>query len=137
MGAAIAAPSLYAALKPSSGSSRTKSVYEQETESNISREVSKGSPEKMRGLMLDAGRVPEKLEYYRRMVEFCAEWGFNTLQFRLADDQGSALRFTSVPGILTHKNAFTGDQLRSLAEYSRSRGVDMIPELESFGHTGF
>lgn len=91
----------------------------------------------MRGLMVDAGRVPEKIEYYHRVIDFCVEWGFNALQFRVADDQGSALRFASVSGLITHKNAFTPDQLRELAEYGRSHGVDVFPEVESFGHTAY
>lgn len=91
----------------------------------------------MRGLMVDAGRVPESMDYYRRVVEFCADWELNTLQFRLADDQGSALRFATVPDLLIHKNAFTPEQLKSLADYAKSHGVDLIPELESFGHTGY
>lgn len=91
----------------------------------------------MRGLMVDAARVPEKLDYYRRVIGFCAEWGLNTLHFRLADDQGSALRFASVSGLITHENAFTPEQLRGLAEYGQSHGVDVCPEIESFGHTGF
>ncbi|HEX3662460.1 MAG TPA: family 20 glycosylhydrolase [Acidobacteriaceae bacterium] len=94
-------------------------------------------PTIMRGLMVDAGRVPEKLEYYRRVIDFCAEWGFNALQFRLADDQGSALRFASVSGLVTHRNAFTPEQLRDLAEYGQRHGVDVFPEIESFGHTGY
>lgn len=92
---------------------------------------------KIRGMMVDAGRVPERMEYYRRVVDFCAEWGLNALQFRLADDQGSAVRFASVPDLLTHKNAFTPDEMRGLAEYAKDHGVDLIPELESFGHTGY
>jgi Glycosyl hydrolase family 20, catalytic domain len=92
---------------------------------------------KMRGLMVDAGRVPESMDYYRRVIEFCADWQLNTLQFRLADDQGSALRFTSVPDLLTHKDAFTPEQLKSLADYGKAHDVDLIPELESFGHTGY
>jgi hypothetical protein len=95
------------------------------------------SPRAMRGLMIDAARVPEKLDYYRRVIDFCTEWGFNTLHFRLADDQGSALRFTSVSGLITHKNAFTPEQLRDLAEYGQRHGVDVFPEIESFGHTGY
>src|SRR3954452_23925907 len=63
--------------------------------------------DRMRGLMVDAARVPESMDYYRRVIEFCAEWELNTLQFRLADDQGSALRFASVPDLITHKDAFT------------------------------
>ena len=92
---------------------------------------------KMRGLMVDAGRVPEPIEYYRRVIEFCADWELNALQFRVADDQGSALHFSSVPDLVIHGNAFRPEQLSSLAEFAQSHGVDLIPELESFGHTGF
>lgn len=87
--------------------------------------------------MIDAGRVPESMEYYRRLIEFCAEWEYNTVQFRVADDQGSALRFTSVPDLVAHRNAFTAEQLHALVEYAQTHGIDVIPELESFGHTGF
>lgn len=87
--------------------------------------------------MVDAGRVPESLAYYRRVIDFCAEWGLNALQFRLADDQGCAVRFSSAPDLLFHQNAFAPQQLKELAHYGRSRGVDLIPELESFGHTGY
>ncbi|HUH63901.1 MAG TPA: family 20 glycosylhydrolase [Terracidiphilus sp.] len=96
-----------------------------------------GSAEKLRGLMVDAARVPESLDYYRRVIDFCADWELNALQFRLADDQGCALRFASAPGLVTHKNALTPAQMRDLAEYAQSHGVDLIPEIESFGHTGF
>lgn len=101
-----------------------------------------GSPDNvarkpMRGLMVDAGRVPESMEYYRRVIEFCVEWELNTLQFRLADDQGSALRFDSVPNLVMHDSAFTPEQLKGLAEYAQAHGIDLIPELESFGHTGY
>lgn len=92
---------------------------------------------KIRGVMVDAARVPESLDYYRRVIEFCSNWGLNTLQFRLADDQGTVLRFSSVADLVTHADAFTPDQLGDLAEYGKTRGVDLIPELESFGHTGY
>src|SRR5580698_10624759 len=64
---------------------------------------------KIRGVMVDAARVPETLDYYRRVIEFCADWQLNTIHFRLADDQGSALRFNSVPNLFTHNHAFTHD----------------------------
>jgi|GEM_PF-709936 len=114
--------------------SRPAASLEGTEESAPSRTAIRG---KMRGLMVDAGRVPESLEYYRRVVDFCADWELNALHFRLADDQGSALNFASVRGLVNHKNAFAPEQLRSLAEYAQTRGVDLIPELESFGHTGY
>lgn len=99
-------------------------------------EIQKNRP-RLRGLMVDAGRVPETLEYYRRVIDFCSDWEFNALQFRLADDQGCALRFSSAPDLLFHEHAFAPHQLSELAHYAHRHGVDLIPELESFGHTGY
>ena len=87
--------------------------------------------------MVDAGRVPETPGYYKRVIDFCSDWGLNTLQFRLTDDQGSAMRFHSVPGLVTHENALSPAEMKSLVEYGRNHGVDLLPEIESFGHTGY
>ena len=100
-------------------------------------DLSAVSPTRLRGLMVDAARVPESLAYYRRVIDFCADWQLNALQFRVADDQGCALRFSSVPDLYFHEHAFAPEQLHDLAQYAHSRGVDLIPELESFGHTGY
>lgn len=94
-------------------------------------------PPRLRGVMVDAARLPESLGYYRRVIDFCAEWRLNALQFRLADDQGCALHFSSVPDLYLHKHAYAPEQLHDLAVYAHSRGIDLIPELESFGHTGY
>ena len=87
--------------------------------------------------MVDAARVPESIGYYRRVIDFCADWELNTLQFRLTDDQGTALRFASVADLVTHPDALTPDALHELCVYGRKRGVDVLPEVEAFGHTGF
>jgi hypothetical protein len=92
---------------------------------------------KIRGVMVDAARVPETLDYYRRVIAFCADWQLNTIHFRVTDDQGTALRFTSVPDLICHGHAFDPDQLNELTRFASNHGVDLIPEIESFGHTGF
>ena len=91
----------------------------------------------LRGLMADAGRVPEDPSYYRRAIDFCHEWNMNAYLISLTDDQGCALRFKSHPELITHKNALTHEQAKELADYARQRGVELIPEIESFGHTRF
>ena len=117
-----------------SGAALCPSILAEASQSAVAKAA---ASKRMRGLMVDAARVPETLDYYRRVIEFCADWGMNTLHLRLADDQGTALRFASVPGLVTHKNAFTPEELRQLVEFAHRRGVDLLPELESFGHTGF
>lgn len=87
------------------------------------------------GFMVDPPRTPESLEYYRRLIDFCADWGLNALIFRLTDDQGVAIRFESHPELLTHKNALTPAEVRELAEYAQLHGIELIPEIESFGHS--
>lgn len=92
---------------------------------------------KLLGLLTDAARQPSKMNYYHRVVDFCHDWGLNALQFRLTDDQGSILRFSSVPDLITHPHAFTGIQMKELVAYGESRGIQIIAEVESFGHTGY
>ncbi len=91
----------------------------------------------LRGLMADAGRMPEDPSQYRRDIDFCREWNLNAYLISLADDQGCAFRFKSHPELITHKNALTHDQARELADYAKQHGVDLIPEIESFGHTHY
>lgn len=92
---------------------------------------------KIKGVMVDAARVPETLDYYRRVIAFCADWKLNTVHFRLTDDQGTALRFASVPDLMCHDHAFSPAQLKELTQFASTHGIDLIPEIESFGHTGF
>jgi hypothetical protein len=87
--------------------------------------------------MVDAARLPEKVSYYRRLIDFCRDWNLNALLFRLTDDQGSALRFQSHPELLTHGHALTLREAGDVAAYGERQGVTVIPEIESFGHTRY
>jgi hypothetical protein len=87
--------------------------------------------------MLDAARLVESPEYYRRFLDFCAEWGVNAVIFRLTDDQGCALRFRSHPELVTHPNALTPEEAQALALYAAARGIELIPEIESLGHAHY
>jgi Glycosyl hydrolase family 20, catalytic domain len=92
---------------------------------------------RLRGLIVDAARLPEKPAYYRRLIDFCRDWNINALLFRLTDDQGSALRFRGHPELITHPHALTPEEARNLARYGAQQGVMLIPEVESFGHTRY
>jgi hypothetical protein len=92
---------------------------------------------RLRGLVVDAARLPEPVPSYRRLIDFSREWRLNALLFRLTDDQGSALRWQSHPELVTHPHALTSEEAHDLARYGQRQGVMVIPEIESFGHTRY
>ncbi len=87
--------------------------------------------------MIDAPRATESLDYYFRLIDFCHKEQINTIVFRLTDDQGSAYLFTSHPELNMREGAFTAAELKSLIDYAQKQGIEMIPEIESFGHSRY
>jgi hypothetical protein len=90
-----------------------------------------------RGFMIDAPRGVETIEYYFRLIDFCQEEGFNSIIFRLTDDQGSAYLFTSHPELNMCEGAFSAQELKTIVDYAQNHGIEMIPEVESFGHSRY
>jgi hypothetical protein len=90
---------------------------------------------KIRGFMIDAPRATESLDYYFRLIDFCHKEQINTIVFRLTDDQGSAYLFTSHPELNMREGAYSAAELKQLIEYALKQGIEMIPEIESFGHS--
>jgi|WetSurSiteA1Bulk_404760.scaffolds.fasta_scaffold00128_10 hypothetical protein len=90
---------------------------------------------KIRGFMIDAPRAVETLDYYFRLIDFCRKEQINTVIFRLTDDQGSAYLFTSHPELNMREGAFTAAELKKLIDYAQIQGIELIPEIESFGHS--
>ncbi len=91
---------------------------------------------KINGLMVDCSRLMERHDYYFRLVDFMSDWGMNTLLFHFTDDWGCGV---SLPGFpeLAMPNAFSASEVRRLVKHAKARGVDVIPELEVFGHTRY
>ena len=94
------------------------------------------SPMQINGIMVDPARTLQPLRYYQQVVQFCAEWGLNTLLLHLTDDQGSALRLRSLPGAAV-AGAWGPKEAGALSRYAERHGVELIPEVESFGHTRY
>lgn len=93
------------------------------------------SENRILGLMIDAARQPESLETCKKIVDFAAEWHYNTILFRLSDDQGIAVQLKSVPELMKTPDAFSKNEILELVEYADRKGIMIIPEVESFGHT--
>jgi len=91
---------------------------------------------RINGLMIDCSRLLEPQRYYYKLLEFMAQWKMNTLLLHFSDDYGCALQ---LPGFrhLAMPRAFSMGDLKKLIEFAQSRGIDVIPELETFGHTRY
>ncbi|MBX2922799.1 MAG: family 20 glycosylhydrolase [Chitinophagaceae bacterium] len=94
-------------------------------------------PYKIRGFMIDAPRGVETIDYYFRLIDFLHKKDFNTIIFRLTDDQGSAYLFKSHPELKMCEGAFTSEELKKMVRYAADRGIELIPEIESFGHSRY
>ncbi len=88
------------------------------------------------GIMIDCARLMEKHDYYYRLIDFMADWGMNTLLLHFSDDHGLSIQ---LPGYekLAHARAFTPAEIKQLTAHANSKGIEIIPELEVFGHTRY
>jgi hypothetical protein len=91
---------------------------------------------KFHGMLLDCARLIEKHDYYYKVIDTMAENRMNILILHFSDDHGCSIR---LPGFeeLAPEHAFTPAEIRKLVAYAESKGIDVIPELETFGHTRY
>lgn len=90
----------------------------------------------MHGLMIDSARAMERPAYYQQLFHFLAERGVDTVIWHFTDDQGCSLVFDSMP-LAASPHALNKSQMRQLLDLARSLGIEIIPELETFGHTRY
>lgn len=89
-----------------------------------------------RGVMLDLARLIERHDYYFSLLPLLKSWGFNLLHLHFTDDQNCALEFPSHPE-LSSPHAFSVEEMREFCAEARRYGLEVVPEVECFGHTGF
>ena len=90
----------------------------------------------IRGLMLDSARLTEQRSVYRDYITFAAQWNYNALFWHFTDDQGCSLVFPRRPE-LASPHAYTQKEMRALIAFAARHGLDVIPEIECFGHASF
>ncbi len=88
------------------------------------------------GVMLDSARLTEKHSFYFDLLPYLAAWGYNTVCWHFTDDQGCSLRFDTRPE-LASRGAFSKQEMKEFISRAQECGIEVIPELESFGHTGY
>ncbi len=88
----------------------------------------------VRMLMIDPARQNENAWYYRRVIDFASRYKMNAILCHLTDDQTAALFHEDYPELM-HPQAWTPDEVRDLVAYAKERHIDLIPEIESLGHS--
>ncbi len=88
------------------------------------------------GLLIDCSRLIEPHNYYFKLIDFMAEWKMNVLLLHFSDDHGFSIR---MPGFekMAAPNAFSLQEIERLISHAGQKGIDIIPEIETFGHTRF
>lgn len=96
-------------------------------------------------VMLDVARQANTLEDIRRCITVCRAFKVRYLQMHMTDDQAWTFPSTAYPKLGTMNGSAHGGppppryglaELKELVTYADARGVTLVPELETPGHSG-
>ncbi|WP_030563394.1 beta-N-acetylhexosaminidase [Streptomyces aureocirculatus] len=98
-----------------------------------------------RGSMLDVSRHFFPVDHVKRYIDQLALYKMNKLHLHLSDDQGWRIAIDSWPRLATYGGStqvgggpggyYTKDQYKDIVAYAASRGLQVIPEIDTPGHT--
>ncbi len=90
----------------------------------------------VRAAMVDLGRTIAGLPMLKRLVRVFHNLRYNRLHLRLYDDELCGLKFVDLPFGHDNPYAITLDELGELVSYAAEHHIQIIPELEGWGHVG-
>lgn len=95
---------------------------------------------KHRGVMIDVSRHFIPIKVLMKQIDAMSYSKFNVLHLHLVDDQSwsyESLRYPNLSknGAYSDKHVYTQDDLKNLINHARLRGIRVIPEFDSPGHT--
>lgn len=101
---------------------------------------------RVRGFMLDVGRMPVKMSFLKLLVKTMAWYKLNDFQVHLNDNaltnkdgkpDYAGFRIESdVPNLTNTDVFYTKDEFRTFINESKEMGVEIVPEFDSPGHSG-
>ncbi len=89
-----------------------------------------------RCFMVDLGRSIFPLPMLKRIIRILHRLKMNQLHLHLYDDEICGLRFEGLPFGKDNPYAMSMDDFSELVHYAESYHVEIIPELEAWGHVG-
>jgi hexosaminidase len=91
-----------------------------------------------RGLMLDPCRRWEGLDVVKRTLDGMAAVKLNVFHWHLSDDQGFRIEskvFPKLQGSGSDGLFYTQEQVKDVIAYARDRGIRVVPEFDTPGHS--
>lgn len=91
-----------------------------------------------RGLMIDVSRHFMSLSALTRQIDAMEMVKLNVLHLHLSDGQGFRVESHQYPrlqSIASHGQYYTQKQIRFLVSYAAERGIRIVPEFDTPGHT--
>eukprot|EP00040_Diaphanoeca_grandis_P019584 m.103453 g.103453 ORF g.103453 m.103453 type:complete len:593 (+) comp27500_c0_seq1:48-1826(+) len=95
-----------------------------------------------RGLMIDTARHFHDLTSIRTMLDGLAFNRLNVLHWHLTDEQSFPIKTIAFPKLVEGAYGgagstlhYTGDDIKEIVAYAKDRGIRVVPEIDSPGHT--
>jgi len=91
-----------------------------------------------RGLLIDVARHFIPLDVLKRNIDGMAAVKMNVLHWHLSDDQGFRVEskvFPKLTGEGSEGKFYTQDQIREFIAYAHDRGIRIVPEFDTPGHS--
>ena len=91
-----------------------------------------------RGLLIDVSRHFIPIDVLKRNLDGMEAVKMNVLHWHLSDDQGfraESKKFPKLTGMGSEGKFYTQEQIRDLIAYAHDRGIRVIPEFDTPGHS--
>jgi hexosaminidase len=91
-----------------------------------------------RGLLIDVSRHFMPVEVIERNLDGMEALKLNVLHWHLSDDQGfrvESKRFPKFQELSSDGGYYTQDEIKTIIQYARDRGIRVVPEFDMPGHS--
>jgi len=88
-----------------------------------------------RGLLVDVARQWHTVDTLKQIIILCRLYKIRYIQLHLTDDQSFTFPSTAFPKLATPGKHYTLAELRDLVQFADRRGVTLVPEFETPGHS--
>ena len=88
-----------------------------------------------RGCMIDCARNSHPLKNLIHYVDMCWLYKLSHLHLHFTDNEAYTLPSKLFPKLTTKHNSYTEEEIAVLVKYAHSRGVQLVPEIDTPGHS--